>query len=66
MDDIIGVRVKEMNQETITANTTVSPNWKKNRPIFPFINATGIKITTIARVVAETARPISEVAKKDA
>jgi len=66
IDDIIGVRVKEINHETITAKTTVSPNWKKNRPIIPFINATGIKITTMAKVVADTARPISDVAKKDA
>jgi len=38
----------------------------KNRPIIPFMKATGRKIATIAKVVAMTARPISEVANRAA
>ena len=59
----MGVRVKETNQDTRTAKTTVMPNWKKNLPMIPFMKATGRKMTMMASVVAETARPISEVAK---
>ena len=39
------------------------PNWKKNLPMMPFMKATGMKMTAMARVVASTARPISDVAK---
>ncbi|OPY69049.1 MAG: hypothetical protein A4E62_01921 [Syntrophorhabdus sp. PtaU1.Bin002] len=34
--------------------------------MMPFMKATGMKMTTMARVVADTARPISDVAKKEA
>ncbi len=58
----MGVKVKETKRETATAKTTVIANWKKNLPIIPFIKATGRNITIMARVVADTARPISDVA----
>ena len=62
----IGVSVKETRSETSTEKTTVSANWRKNRPMIPFMKATGRKIATMAKVVAMTARPISAVAKVDA
>ena len=59
----IGVSVKETKSDTRTENTTVRPNCRKNRPMMPFMKATGRKMTTMARVVAMTASPISDVAK---
>ena len=37
------------------------PNWKKNRPTIPFMNATGMNTAITDMVVAKTAKPISEV-----
>ena len=44
------------------ANAIVSPNEFRKRPITPWMNATGTKITTSESVVALTARPTSAVA----
>jgi len=59
----MGVRVKEMRRDTRTAKTTVRANCLKKLPMMPFMKATGRKMTAMARVVAVTAMPISEVAK---
>jgi hypothetical protein len=59
----MGVKVKETMRDTKTEKTTVRAKDMKKRPMIPFINATGRKMTMMARVVAITARPISEVAK---
>ena len=59
--DSIGSSVKETNSETSTATATVTPNWKKKRPMMPLMNAIGTNTATIANVVAITARPISSV-----
>ena len=56
---IIGVSVNETKSETSTAKATVIPNWKKNRPMMPPMNATGTNTATMERVVAMTARKIS-------
>src|SRR5450759_299111 len=61
-EDNIGVRVKATNSETETAKATVRPNCTKNRPMMPFMVATGTKTARIDAVVAMTARPISAVA----
>ena len=37
----------------------MTPNWKKNFPMIPFMKATGRKIETIASVVAAAANVIS-------
>ena len=47
--------------ETATAKLTVKPNWKKNRPMIPFMNATGTNTATMLAVVASTGSPISSV-----
>ncbi len=57
----MGSRVKETKSETATAKVTVMPNWKKNRPMTPFMKATGTNTAMMERLVASTARPISEV-----
>ncbi len=62
----MGVRVKETSRDTRTAKTTVKEKDMKKRPIIPFMKATGRKMTTMAKVVAMTASPISEVAKSAA
>ncbi len=59
--DSIGVRVNETNSDTSTAQATVRPNWKKNLPMIPPMNATGTNTATIDSVVATTARKISRV-----
>ncbi len=58
-DESIGSSVNETNSETSTAKATVMPNWKKNRPMIPFMNATGTNTAMIDIEVASTARPIS-------
>ena len=65
-DDSIGSSVNETNSETSTANATVMPNWKKNRPMIPFMNATGTNTAMIDIVVASTASPISLVPSRAA
>jgi hypothetical protein len=42
-DDSIGSSVKLTNNDTSTATLTVSPNWKKNLPTMPLMNAIGTK-----------------------
>jgi hypothetical protein len=59
--DSIGSRVKETNSEIRTAAETITPNWKKNRPMMPPMKATGRKTATMQKVVASTASPISSV-----
>src|SRR5512141_2072684 len=61
LEESIGSRVNDTKRETSTAKATVIPNWKKNRPTIPFMNATGTKTATMERVVAITASPISAV-----
>ena len=53
--------MNDTNSDTITANATVTPNWKKILPIMPPMNATGMNTAITASVVANTARPISSV-----
>ena len=47
-DDSIGSSVKLTNSDTITADTTVMPNGKKNLPTMPFMKATGTNTAQIA------------------
>jgi hypothetical protein len=53
--------VNDTKSETSTAKATVTPNWKKIRPIIPPMNATGMKTAITASVVPRTANPISSV-----
>jgi hypothetical protein len=62
----MGSSVNETNSETSTATATVTPNWKKKRPMRPLMNAIGTNTATIANVVAITARPISSVPSRAA
>ena len=55
----IGARVSASSSESSTATEMVTPNWKKNLPMIPFMKATGRKIATIASVVAAAAKVIS-------
>ena len=64
--DSIGSSVKLTNSDTSTATATVTPNWKKNRPMMPLMNAIGTNTATIANVVAITASPISSVPSRAA
>ena len=65
-DDSIGSSVNDTNSDTSTANATVRPNWKKKRPMMPFMNATGTNTAMIDIDVASTARPISLVPSRAA
>ena len=65
-DDSIGSSVNETNSDTMTANATVMPNWKKKRPMIPFMKATGTNTAMIDIEVASTARPISAVPSRAA
>ena len=58
--------MKLTNSDTSTATATVTPNWKKKRPMMPLMNAIGTNTATIANVVAITARPISSVPSRAA
>ena len=55
----MGVMVSAETSESMTATPTVTPNWKKNRPIVPLRNATGRKMARIDKVAARAAKPIS-------
>ncbi len=55
----IGASVSASSSESSTATEIVTPNWKKNFPMIPFMKATGRKIATMASVVAAAAKVIS-------
>ena len=55
----MGARVSASRSEISTATEIVTPNWKKNFPMMPFMKATGRKIATMARLVAAAAKVIS-------
>src|SRR5690554_8134452 len=61
----IGVMVNATKSEIATAKETVRPNWKKKRPMMPFMVATGTKTAMIEAVIAKTARPISAVRSEE-
>ena len=65
-EESIGSSVKLTNRDTSTATATVKPNWKKNWPTMPFMNAIGTNTATMAKVVAMTASPISSVPSRAA
>ena len=44
----IGASVSASSSEMSTATEIVTPNWKKNLPMMPFMKATGRKMATIA------------------
>ena len=58
-DDSIGSSVNDTNSEISTAAETMTPNWKKKRPMMPPMKATGRNTATMQKVVASTANPIS-------
>ena len=60
--DIIGVSIRATTSENITAIAAVQPNWTKNLPGTPLMNAVGRNTATSVKVVAITARPISSAA----
>ena len=62
----MGSKVKLTNNETSTANATVTPNWKKMRPMMPPMKATGMNTAITAKLVDITARPISLVPSRAA
>ena len=55
----MGVSVSASRSEISTATEIVTPNWKKNLPMIPFMKATGRKMATMAAVVAAAAKVIS-------
>ena len=61
MEDNIGSSVKLTNMEINTAATMVMPNSWKNLPMMPPMKPMGKNTATMEKVVASTARPISEV-----
>ncbi len=62
----IGVIVSEITSDSSTATVQLMPNWKKNRPMAPCMNATGTKMATIDSVAAMAAKLISRAPKSDA
>ena len=66
MEDSIGSSVKLTNMEISTAATMVIPNSWKNLPMMPPMKPMGKNTATMEKVVASTARPISEVPSMDA
>ncbi len=48
-----------MKSENSVAIATVIPNWRKNCPVMPPMNAIGTKTTTSTSVIVIAARPIS-------
>ncbi len=65
-DESIGSSVKATKSETSTAAETVRPNWRKNWPMMPLMNATGTNTATMVSVVARTLSAISSVPRRAA
>ena len=57
----MGSSVNEMKRLTSTEATTVKPKGRNHSPDTPGMKATGTNTATIEKVVAATARPISDV-----
>ena len=55
----IGSRVNATKSDMRVAPAIVSPNWRKNCPTMPLMNATGTKTATTVIVVAKTLSAIS-------
>ena len=54
-----GVIVNASRSEKATATDSTTPNWKRNLPIRPFMNAIGRKIAMMAPVATIAAKVIS-------
>ena len=61
LDESIGSRVKATSSDIVTAKAIVRANDLKNCPTMPVMKPTGRKTARMVKVVAITARPISEV-----
>ncbi len=59
---IIGVSMRATTSEKNTAIAAVQPNWSKNLPGTPLMNAVGRNTAISVNVVAITASPISSAA----
>ena len=55
----MGARVRASRRDSITATEMVTPNWKKNFPMMPFMKITGTKMARMAMVAAMAAKVIS-------
>src|SRR6476646_1880278 len=60
--DIIGVSMRATTSEKNTAIAAVQPNWTKNLPGTPLMNAVGRNTAISVKLVAMTAKPISSAA----
>ena len=60
-EDSIGSSVKAMSSDIATAKAMVRANDLKNWPTMPVMNPTGRNTARMVKVVAITARPISDV-----
>ena len=58
--------MRASSSEKATATETVTPNWKKNLPMIPFMNATGRKMAMMAAVAATAAKVISRAPSMEA
>ncbi len=61
-----GASVIASRYESSTATQSVTPNWRKNCPMTPFMKTTGMKIATTASVAASAAKVISPVPSRAA
>src|SRR5690554_90468 len=59
LEDIIGVKVKDTNEEIMTEPATTTPNSLNNRPVNPSRKITGINTAVNVIVVARIAKIIS-------
>jgi hypothetical protein len=55
----MGARVRASSRDRTTATESVTPNWKKNFPMIPFMKTTGTKMAKMATVAARAAKVIS-------
>ena len=60
-DESIGVRVRATKAEISTDAATPTPNSRKSRPVTPLMKAMGRKTMTRVRLIAITAKAISDV-----
>ena len=62
----MGVRLKEIRSEIVTAMVRVTANSRKSRPTMPPMNRMGMKSAVSEMVIESTVKPISRAPRKAA
>ena len=62
----MGVRLRDISSEIVTAIVSVTANSRKSRPTIPPMNRMGMKTAVSEMVIESTVKPISRAPRKAA